>query len=110
MIDDPATEDSIRDMADALFLTPDQRIAPLKAPFPWFGGKSRVAPLIWERFGDVPNFVEPFFGSGAVLFSKPPSAIETVNDIDDDIVNFFTVLREHPEELARKIEIGRAHV
>lgn len=32
----------------------------LKAPFPWFGGKSRVAPIVWDRFGDVPNYVEPF--------------------------------------------------
>jgi site-specific DNA-adenine methylase len=37
----------------------------LKAPFPWFGGKSKVAPIVWERFGDVQNYVEPFFGSGA---------------------------------------------
>ena len=49
------------------------------------------------------SYLEPFFGSGAVLFSKPPSPIETVNDIDSDIVNFFTVLREQPEELARLI-------
>ena len=49
------------------------------------------------------SYLEPFFGSGAVLFNKPPSAIETVNDIDGDIVNFFTVLRECPEELAEKI-------
>ena len=46
------------------------------------------------------SYLEPFFGSGAVLFNKPPSAIETVNDIDGDIVNFFTVLREQPEKLA----------
>lgn len=39
----------------------------LKAPFPWFGGKSRVAPQVWERFGDVDNYVEPFAGSLAVL-------------------------------------------
>ena len=39
--------------------------AALRAPFPWFGGKRRVAPEVWERFGDVPNYVEPFFGSGA---------------------------------------------
>ena len=51
------------------------------------------------------SYLEPFFGSGAVLFSKPPSAIETVNDIDGDIVNFFTVLREQPEELARLIDL-----
>ena len=43
----------------------------LKAPFPWFGGKSRVSDLVWDQFGDVPNYVEPFFGSGAVLLRRP---------------------------------------
>ena len=43
----------------------------IKAPFPWFGGKSRVAPLVWERFGDVRNYVEPFMGSLAVLLGRP---------------------------------------
>lgn len=51
------------------------------------------------------SYVEPFFGSGAVLFNKPPSAIETVNDIDGDIVNFFRVLRERPDELAEAISL-----
>ena len=51
------------------------------------------------------SYLEPFFGSGAVLFNKPPSAIETVNDIDGDIVNFFRVLREQPEELASAIRL-----
>lgn len=45
----------------------------LKAPFPYFGGKSRVTREVWARFGDVPNYVEPFFGSGAVLLGRPPS-------------------------------------
>ena len=49
------------------------------------------------------SYLEPFFGSGAVLFNKPPSAIETVNDIDGDITNFFKVLREQPERLAQAI-------
>ena len=51
------------------------------------------------------SYLEPYFGSGAVLFSKPPSAIETVNDIDGDIVNFFAVLREQPEALANRIAL-----
>lgn len=51
------------------------------------------------------SYLEPFFGSGAVLFNKPPSAIETVNDIDGDIVNFFTVLREEPDRLAEAISL-----
>lgn len=51
------------------------------------------------------SYLEPFFGSGAVLFNKPPSAIETINDIDGDIVNFFSVLRSQPEELSRLVSM-----
>lgn len=51
------------------------------------------------------SYLEPFFGSGAVLFNKPPSAIETVNDIDGDIVNFFRVLRARPDDLAEAISM-----
>lgn len=58
----------------------------LRAPFPYFGGKARVASDVWSRFGDVSNYCEPFFGSGAVLLNRPPSArdhtTETVNDLD----------------------------
>ncbi len=60
-----------------------------KAPFPWFGGKSKVAPIVWQAFGEVKNYVEPFFGSGAVLLGRPhPPHTETVNDADGFICNF----------------------
>ena len=72
----------------------------LKAPFPWFGGKSRAAHLVWERFGDVPNYVEPFFGSGAVMLGRPHEArTETVNDKDCYISNFWRAL-DDAEQLA----------
>lgn len=75
--------------------------ADLKAPFPWFGGKSRVASLVWERFGNVPNYVEPFFGSGAVLLGRPHDpGIETVNDLDGFIANFWRALQHDPKGLA----------
>jgi DNA adenine methylase len=45
----------------------------LEAPFPWFGGKRKVASLVWARFGEVVNYVEPFFGSGAVLLNWTPA-------------------------------------
>lgn len=57
----------------------------LRAPFPWFGGKRRVADVVWRAFGaDVPNYIEPFAGSLAVLLGRPGGAgkIETVNDRD----------------------------
>lgn len=73
----------------------------LKAPFPWFGGKSRAANLIWERFGDVPNYVEPFAGSLAVLLARthPPRA-ETVNDKDAYLANFWRAVQVDPEAVA----------
>jgi hypothetical protein len=75
--------------------------APLKAPFPWFGGKSRAAGLIWARFGDVPNYVEPFAGSLAVLLTRPhPAGTETVNDADCYLVNFWRAVRAEPEAVA----------
>ena len=70
----------------------------LRAPFPWFGGKSRVASLVWERFGDVQNYVEPFFGSGAVLLARPhPPKTETVNDLDCMVANFWRSLQNDPD-------------
>lgn len=74
---------------------------PLRAPFPYFGGKSRAAHLIWPRFGDVPNYVEPFFGSGAVLLARPSAPqIETVNDLDCMVANFWRSLVYAPEAVA----------
>ena len=73
----------------------------LKAPFPWFGGKSAVTDLIWERFGDPANYVEPFFGSGAVLLGRPtPPQIETVNDADALLCNFWRALQTDPDAVA----------
>lgn len=69
------------------------------------GAKWGMAQEIVQLMPPHRSYLEPFFGSGAVLFNKPPSAIETVNDIDGDITNFFTVLREQPQELARMITL-----
>ncbi len=73
----------------------------MKAPFPWFGGKSKVAPIVWDRFGDVANYAEPFFGSGAVLLNRPTTAsIETVNDLDCMVANFWRALQHDPDGVA----------
>ena len=80
-------------------------VAALKAPFPYFGGKSRIAPQVWARLGDCPNYVEPFFGSGAMLFARPDEhewwdRIETVNDADGYCANFWRALRHDPQSVA----------
>lgn len=73
----------------------------LKAPFPWFGGKSRAASLIWSRFGDVQNYVEPFAGSLAVLLARPTvPKIETVNDADAMLSNFWRAVSHAPALVA----------
>lgn len=74
----------------------------LKAPFPYFGGKATVAPLVWPRFGDVGNYVEPFFGSGAILLARPqPAGTETVNDADGLVANFWRAVQHAPDDVAR---------
>ena len=69
------------------------------------GSKWRIAKQIVELIPPHRSYLEPFFGSGAVLFSKPPSPIETINDIDGDVVNLFRCVREHPVELARAVKL-----
>ncbi len=77
---------------------------PLKAPFPYFGGKSKVAPIVWRAFGEPANYVEPFFGSGATLLGRPDAATrripETVNDMDGMVVNFWRAVRGDPVAVA----------
>lgn len=73
----------------------------MKAPFPWFGGKSKVAHLVWDRFGNVPNYVEPFAGSLAVLLNRPHApSVETVNDLDCYLANFWRAIRLNPSSTA----------
>ncbi|PZQ45669.1 MAG: DNA methyltransferase, partial [Phenylobacterium zucineum] len=68
---------------------------------PYFGGKQRIADRIVDMFPPHGHYVEPFAGGLSVLFAKPPARLETVNDLDGDIVNFWRVLREQPEDLIR---------
>lgn len=76
-------------------------VGTLTAPFPWFGGKSRAAPIIWEMFGRVDNYVEPFAGSLAVLLGAPRIAkAETVNDLDGFIANFWRATAAAQDEVA----------
>lgn len=67
------------------------------------GGKWRIADWIISYFPEHKVYCEPFFGSGAVFFNKQPCYIETINDMNGDIVNLFRVCRDYPEELAKVI-------
>lgn len=74
----------------------------LQAPFPYFGGKSRIASAVWARFGAVRNYVEPFFGSGANLLARPQpfEGSETVNDKCGFIANFWRAVGADAETVA----------
>ena len=67
------------------------------------GAKWRIADFIIQHIPKHHSYLEPFFGSGAILFRKQPSSIETINDINSDIVNLFYVVREKASKLAEYI-------
>ena len=76
----------------------------LASPFPYFGGKRRAAPIIWDALGDPGGYVEPFAGSAAVLLARPPFVgrrVETLNDADGWLVNTWRAIQLSPDEVAR---------
>lgn len=77
----------------------------MRAILKYPGGKWRIADWIISYFPEHKVYVEPYFGSGACFFNKTPSYIETINDIDGNIVNLFRVCRDYPEELAKAINL-----
>ena len=75
--------------------------AAIKAVAPWFGGKRTLAPRIVRELGDSKAYVEPFCGSCAVLFAKPQTPYETVNDLHGDLINLLKCLQI--EEVAKRL-------
>ena len=73
----------------------------LAAPFPWFGGKANAAELVWQAFGVVDNYVEPFAGSAAMLLAAPEGKrVATINDADGFVANFWRAISIDPDEVA----------
>ena len=72
-------------------------------PFGWYGGKFSHLDWLLPLLPDCHHYCEPFAGSGAVLLNRDPSPVETFNDLDGEVVNFFRVLREQKERLVEAI-------
>lgn len=74
----------------------------LRAPFPYFGSKYDIVEEVWARLGNPANYVEPFAGSLACLLGRPElGKVETVNDFDGLVVNFWRAVQADPVEVAR---------
>lgn len=77
----------------------------MQAPFYYYGGKARVAGIVWRALGHVRTYIEPFFGSGAVLLKRPGydpvQHIEIVGDKDGYIANVWRAIKYYPDEVVK---------
>ena len=73
--------------------------------FGWYGGKFSHLDWLLPLLPKAHHYCEPFSGSAAVLLNREPAPVETYNDIDGEVVNFFKVLRDQPEDLCRAIAL-----
>jgi DNA adenine methylase len=76
----------------------------MEAPFGWPGGKRNLKKILLELMPQHKAYVEVFAGSAKLLFAKQPSPWEIINDINDDLVNFFRVAKHRPCALAERLE------
>lgn len=76
----------------------------INSPFKWVGGKSRLRKQIVRMLPPHTCYVEPFAGAAWVLFAKPPSDVEVLNDKDQELVNFFRVVKGKPDDLIMSFE------
>lgn len=73
--------------------------------FGWYGGKFSHLEWLLPLLPECHHYCEPFAGSGSVLINRQAAPVETYNDIDGDVVNFFRVLRDQHDELIRGISL-----
>lgn len=76
----------------------------VNSPFKWVGGKSRLRKYIIPLIPEHTCFVDLFAGAGWVLFGKVSSSVEVLNDLDEDLITFFRVVKYKPEELIASFE------
>lgn len=92
-------------MSATMSASNNRNYKPINSPFKWAGGKSRFRQFIVPLIAPHSCYVELFAGAAWVLFGKPPSAVEVLNDIDQELVTFFRVVKEKPDELIAAFEL-----
>ena len=75
------------------------------AAFPYYGGKYYHAKWIMSLLPKCEHYVEPYCGAAHVALNREPSTVETINDLNGDLINFFVQLRDNPDELIAKLEL-----
>lgn len=76
----------------------------MKSPIAWLGGKSRLADHIVSLFPAHNRYAEVFTGGGWVFFRKPPTRLESLNDVNGDLIAFYRVLQNHLEEFCKQFK------
>lgn len=95
-------QDDASEQSSAIYMRGNKR---RRIVFGWYGGKFSHLEWLLPLLPTCHHYCEPFAGSGAVLINRSPASVETYNDIDGEVVNFFRVLRDHHEELVRAIAL-----
>ncbi len=83
---------------------PSTEYKTINSPIRWVGGKSRLRKQIIPLLPPHTCYVEPFAGGAWVLFGKPPSPVEVLNDVDQELINFFRIVKHCPEKLLQSFE------
>lgn len=65
----------------------------MKTPITYYGGKQQLVPTILPMIPSHRLYVEPYFGGGAVFFAKRPSYLEAINDINENLMTFYYVVK-----------------
>jgi DNA adenine methylase len=76
----------------------------MKTPITYYGGKQRLAQTIIELIPEHICYIEPFFGGGAVYFTKEPSKVEVINDKNNFVINFYKVVKHKFDKLKYLLE------
>ena len=79
----------------------------MKPPLTYYGGKQTLSNLIVSIIPEHNLYCEPFFGGGAVLFAKPPSNLEVINDTNGELINFYKVVQTNFKSLEKEIKCSR---
>ncbi len=105
LFDDGAAERDIASVAERQSGNAGRGRRRRKIAFGWYGGKYSHLDWLMPLLPACHHYCEPFGGSGAVLINRPTAPVETYNDLDGEVVNFFTVLRNQKERLVEAISL-----